>query len=441
MATYTSTADGNSYPSNLAVSERHLYGSSRLGIFAQSKDVKTTPSFTIGTLYKTSFTRGYKYYELTNHLGNVLATISDKKVGHNPGSGIIDYYTADVVSANDYYPGGMDMPGRSYYTSPNANYRYGFNGKEKDKESPVQYDYGFRIYDPRLVRFKSVDSLAKKYPELTPYQFASNSPISGIDLDGLEYLSSNVARIEVSRGYVYLKMNNVHNITKNTYDANKISDNWSYGPDGKKGIGISLKIGSVDYGLFTPKLNSEIFSTDNTIGAPDPNYQPGQIEIEKGKAKSTGQTYRRLKDREITSLRSPAAGRGLAIASVAIDALIVGGSLLQEYQVNEDISLAHKHEEFLKMAYYDVNQGLLKGGVIPKEYQTEERLSDITNVVLSGVSNLNDKKILEIGKNIYDQFSKQRQKYDGTTKVTGPSGVEIINKPKPNPTYNPNYGK
>jgi hypothetical protein len=35
-------------------------------------------------------------------------------------------------------------------------------------------------------RFLSVDPIAKEYPELTPYQFASNSPIAHIDLDGLE---------------------------------------------------------------------------------------------------------------------------------------------------------------------------------------------------------------------------------------------------------------
>lgn len=68
-----------------------------------------------------------------------------------------------------------------------TGYRYGFNGKEKDnKDGVVQYDYGFRIYDPRLVRFKSVDPLTKGYPMLTPYQFASNSPIANIDLDGGE---------------------------------------------------------------------------------------------------------------------------------------------------------------------------------------------------------------------------------------------------------------
>jgi len=66
-------------------------------------------------------------------------------------------------------------------------YRYGFNGKENDYEVEGQQDYGMRMYDSRLGRFKSVDPLAGKYPYLTPYQFSSNSPVSGVDLDGLEY--------------------------------------------------------------------------------------------------------------------------------------------------------------------------------------------------------------------------------------------------------------
>ncbi|MCP4121759.1 MAG: hypothetical protein GY751_08390 [Bacteroidetes bacterium] len=60
---------------------------------------------------------------------------------------------------------------------------------EKDDEvsgDGNQYDYGFRIYNPRIARFLSVDPLAPKFPMLTPYQFASNTPIQAIDLDGLE---------------------------------------------------------------------------------------------------------------------------------------------------------------------------------------------------------------------------------------------------------------
>jgi RHS repeat-associated protein len=50
------------------------------------------------------------------------------------------------------------MPGRKY--SAGTGYRYGFNGKENDndvKGEGNQQDYGFRIYDPRLGRFISVD--------------------------------------------------------------------------------------------------------------------------------------------------------------------------------------------------------------------------------------------------------------------------------------------
>ncbi len=70
------------------------------------------------------------------------------------------------------------------------SYPYGFNGKEKDDEGMggggSTYDYGFRIYNPNLGRFLSVDPLTKSYPWYTPYQFAGNKPISCSDLDGAE---------------------------------------------------------------------------------------------------------------------------------------------------------------------------------------------------------------------------------------------------------------
>jgi RHS repeat-associated protein len=91
-----------------------------------------------------------------------------------------------TFSRSHPYPGGMVMPDRKY-TGP--NYRFGFNGKEKDdavKGAGAEYDYGFRIYDPRYARFLSVDPLSKSYPFYTPYQFAGNKPINSTDLDGLE---------------------------------------------------------------------------------------------------------------------------------------------------------------------------------------------------------------------------------------------------------------
>ena len=49
-----------------------------------------------------------------------------------------------------------------------------------------QYDYGFRIYNPRIAKFLSVDPLTSSYPWNSPYAFAENDVIRSIDLDGLE---------------------------------------------------------------------------------------------------------------------------------------------------------------------------------------------------------------------------------------------------------------
>lgn len=151
--------------------------------------------------------------------------------------------------------GGMEMPLRKY--SSISQYRYGFNGKEKDT-APVQYDYGFRIYDPRLVRFKSVDPMTKKYPELSPYQFAENSPILFIDLDGLEkalpwYLRENKYG---GKPVLTLGLGNLPTGTKMGYDDhswwsdqsittfahntlvsawNSIANTWNEAADGKTG--------------------------------------------------------------------------------------------------------------------------------------------------------------------------------------------------------------
>lgn len=185
MSTYITDAGINS--GNLTQSEIHLYGSSRLGVL----NVKTNVQNVVSNNGIITFERANKLFELSNHLGNVLVKVSDKKIGVDiGGDGIIDFYIADVVSAQDYYPFGQLQPGRQHGTKG----RYLFNGKEQDPEVKGvgnQYDYGFRIYDPRLGRFLSVDPLTDKYPWYTPYQFAGNKPIWCIDLDGLEDIPMN----------------------------------------------------------------------------------------------------------------------------------------------------------------------------------------------------------------------------------------------------------
>jgi RHS repeat-associated protein len=66
---------------------------------------------------------------------------------------------------------------------------YSFQAQEHDDEvkgDGNSLNYKYRMYDSRLGRFFAVDPLVKDYPELTPYQFSSNSPIFMIELEGME---------------------------------------------------------------------------------------------------------------------------------------------------------------------------------------------------------------------------------------------------------------
>jgi len=98
-------------------------------------------------------------------------------------------------NSSDYYSYGMLEHVRSFSYE---NYKFGFNGKEKDDEvkgTGVQIDYGFRIFDSRVGRFLSVDPLFQTYAYYTPYQYAGNDPILFIDVDGFErHLNKNASK-------------------------------------------------------------------------------------------------------------------------------------------------------------------------------------------------------------------------------------------------------
>ena len=129
-------------------------------------------------------TRGDKLLESKNHLGNVLTVISDKKLGFEPNTvdGIADGDKAQVLSANDYYPFGWNMPGRQV---SNSDYRFGFNGMENEDElgKGVKNTH-YRKLDSRIGRWTSVDPAAAMYYSWSPYNLSMNSPLANSDPSG-----------------------------------------------------------------------------------------------------------------------------------------------------------------------------------------------------------------------------------------------------------------
>jgi RHS repeat-associated protein len=212
VGTYDTLQDnmpqGKYFMESFKLDELYLYGSSRLGnleanlmlkyqhfnatyngltgTYTHKQQVKDSVLYNNQLHYKV-MTRGKKRYELSNHLGNVLAVVSDQWEA-TCSSSVITHYNAVVIQATDYSAFGAPLPGRTYSLSVDK-YRYGFNGKESDQESQTQ-DYGMRVYDPRLGKFLSVDPLTSRFPWWTPYQFAGDMPIEATDLDGAEPKSS-----------------------------------------------------------------------------------------------------------------------------------------------------------------------------------------------------------------------------------------------------------
>jgi RHS repeat-associated protein len=64
-------------------------------------------------------------------------------------------------------------------------FTYLYNAKELDEMTGLYY-FGFRYYDSRINMFLGVDPLVEKFSWVSPFNYAENSPISNIDLWGLQ---------------------------------------------------------------------------------------------------------------------------------------------------------------------------------------------------------------------------------------------------------------
>ena len=110
------------------------------------------------------------FFDLTDHQGNVRTS-----------------NMADLASdgRNAYYPFGMFLGEENSY----GEHRW-YNGKELDRNHGLDwYDYVARRYDG--MRFTTMDPLAEKYYEVSPYAYCGDNPVNRIDPFGLDYWSTN----------------------------------------------------------------------------------------------------------------------------------------------------------------------------------------------------------------------------------------------------------
>jgi RHS repeat-associated protein len=154
----------------------------------------------------------------------------------------------------------MNIPGRLQAST--RGYRFGFNGKEQDNEvkgEANQQDHGARVYDSRIGRFLSLDPEQMQYPELTPFQFASNTPIQAVDLDGRECLVVTSGSTHSFWGSDY------DGILKNATPQQREDDPWgAFGLDLTNDLANLMGIGMID-NLIATLSSPKVTNTEKVV--------------------------------------------------------------------------------------------------------------------------------------------------------------------------------
>lgn len=145
------------------------------------------------------------HYYLKDHQGNNRVVLNQ--------DGMIE-------QVNHYYPFGGIFREDGYYDHA-SDQRYMYNGKELDRMYGLDlYDYHKRMQDPALGRFTTIDPMAEKYYNISPYAYCGNNPITRIDVNGKEwdYVVGSNGHITIN---VQLNFSTIGNHTNEQINAYK----------------------------------------------------------------------------------------------------------------------------------------------------------------------------------------------------------------------------
>ncbi len=303
-------------------------------------------------------------------------------------------------------------------------YRYGFQGQEKDDELKGEgnsLNYEFRMHDPRVGRFLSLDPLSAQYPHNSPYAFAENRVIDGIELEGLEFLDKDVARIKLTYGAAMINLDNVNAPTFNMLHTVVKDENGNYK---YRYINQDLVyIGKYIYQGTQVKEDAGIKLYTNGFGFYQELLTNQDDYMAEGKTLKLSDKFN--SGRQVTLSTSPLQSVKGNVAIAIVETTNFAIDKLKNYMVNQDINLLTEHNNTLRNKVLPaIKRALLskQKSYIPDGMRDVENLSLIANVVLFGGdgSKKYTKEIVDIGMKIYYELTpegrKEKNKLDKMTK-------------------------
>lgn len=293
-----------------------------------------------------------------------------------------------------------------------SNYRYGFQGQEKDDEIKGEgnsLNYTFRMHDPRIGRFLSLDPLSPQYPHNSPYAFAENRVIDGIELEGLEFLDHNVSRIKMTHGAAMINLDNVNApsfnmLYTNVYDE-KGNYSYRYVNQDKVYLGRYIYQGTT----VQEKTKIEFYSKNLELGL------LSEDDVSGGKDESINHANKFNKKRNVSTASSHSSSMKANKAAAIVVAISIGIQEYTNYLVSEDADLVTSHQNILINKVLPAIKTALKSTqktYIPDGMRDAKNLSLIANVVLFGGdgSAKYTKEIVKAGMSIYYELTKQGQR-------------------------------
>jgi RHS repeat-associated protein len=301
---------------------------------------------------------------------------------------------ADLTLATDYYPFGAAMPGRSF---SEGEYRFGFQGQEKDDELKGEgnsINYKYRMHDARIGRFFAVDPLAPEYPWNSTYAFSENRVIDGLDLEGLEYISYWEARIKVnSEGIAVIRISTMSDRYQETYD--------------RKLAGVGHPV----YSMTTDEyLDSREYQQFNVL-KPDPMSKLPKSVVES----NLFQEEYKLGNKKIkpqTRLNSgPYQTRGargallLEVSRLGVEGYLGWNAMYDHIDIAEENAILDKQFDQLFLAYKAISD-YIESFEGDKSIFEGENLVNLTNYVLYGEMAGDNNEVFEHGNKIIDKAGK-----------------------------------
>ena len=206
----------------------------------------------------TNYNAGFRYtYQYKDHLGNIRLSYTD--VNQNTGA-----ISLSIVEENNYYPFGLEHKGYNNVVN-GTEHPYKYNGKEHNEELGLNwYDYGARNYMPDLGRWTTVDPLAEKFYDNSPYHMAANNPIVFMDYNGKDYIITidfDTGTVTVS-GTLYATGGDVSAAQKAADNWNNQSGNFNYtftdedGNEQSLGVNYDINVQEVEVGEGQTKLGA-----------------------------------------------------------------------------------------------------------------------------------------------------------------------------------------